>query len=79
LEGVGTCRYLIDTVKVAAELQEERKGFVGREEIQRVVRLVMHQAKGQAFRTRAAELKQSAAKYAYCNSHMDSFLDGLIT
>jgi len=65
-------------VKVAAELHEERRGFVGREEIQRVVHLVMHEAEGQAFRTRAIELKQSAAKYTYCNTHLDLFLDGLI-
>jgi len=74
----GGHRYLIDTVKVAVELKEERRGFVGREEIQRVVRLVMHQAECHAFRTRAAELKQLAAKYTYCNTHLDLFLDGLI-
>jgi len=72
-------RYLVDTVKVAEELVEERRGFVGRDEIERAVRLVMHPVQGAALRSRAAELKQSAAQYAFSNTHLDAFLAGLVS
>lgn len=72
-------RDLVDIAKVAAELVDARTGFMGRGEIERVVRLVMQQEEGEALRSRAGELKQLiAARYAHSNSNLDTFLAGLI-
>lgn len=71
-------RFLIDTVKVAAELAEGRRGFVSRGEIERVVRLVMQKEEGEALRSRAGELQQCAARYAYSSPNLDAFIQLLL-
>jgi hypothetical protein len=73
-------RYLVDVVKVAAEVVDARTGFVGRDEIERVVRLVMQQEGGEGLRSRAGELKQIiATRYSHSNPNLDAFLAGLIS
>lgn len=75
-----TARYLVDVVKVAAEVVDARTGFVGRHEIERVVRLVMQQEGGEGLRSRAGELKQIiATRYSHSNPNLDAFLAGLIS
>lgn len=68
---------MIDTSKVAVELVEV-KGFVVKDELQKVIQFVMHEVEGEALRSRVVMIKQSAAKYLYSNTNLDTFLDEIV-
>ncbi|CAM6106023.1 unnamed protein product [Calypogeia fissa] len=55
------CRYMVDVLKIADQLQTGKENNVTRNEVERAVRLLMVDAEGKAMKKRAEELKKIAA------------------
>ncbi|CAM6100246.1 unnamed protein product [Calypogeia fissa] len=55
------CRYMVDVLKIAHQLQTGKENNVTRNEVERAVRLLMVDAEGTAIKKRAEELKRIAA------------------
>lgn len=73
-KGVLANRFLVDIAKVAVELKEARPNFITKDEVERVVRLVLQQnAKSQSMQSRVGELKQHAIRHASSSTALDAF------
>lgn len=78
IKGFLANRFLVDIAKVAVELKEARPNFITRDEVERVVRLVLQQnAKSQLMRSRVGELKQHAVRHASSSTALDAFFTEL--
>ncbi|CAM6090815.1 unnamed protein product [Calypogeia fissa] len=55
------CRYMVDVLKIAEQLQTGKENNVTRKEVERAVRLLMVDSEGKAMKKRAEELKKIAA------------------
>ncbi|CAM6089311.1 unnamed protein product [Calypogeia fissa] len=55
------CKYMVDMLKIAEQLQTGKENNVTRNEVERAVRLLMVDSEGKAIKKRAEELKKIAA------------------
>jgi len=75
-EQLPSSRFMVDVAKVAVEFKRSNESelVIPRDEVERVVRLVMHEEAGKLLRSNVEHLKNSALKGAASLENLKTFL-----